>query len=897
MQEPRRSTDAGPAPCSYLEAGDRASQLRGKLGQLSDRHVGLLGALGGFLGDLEDALHAPRHVGHRRRLLLRLRGNAPDQLGQIARDLANFVQRLPCRVRQLGSLDHPDGAFFHGRDGVLGVGLNGLHDGLDLLSRFARALRQPLHFFRDHRESASCFTCRCGLDGGIEREHVGLLGNVRDQLYDLADFQRRFAEALDPLGGILNLGADFVHAGDLVVHRLATFFSGRERLLRDPCRLGGGLRYLVDRLRHLQHRSGCLLDLAVLPLRRFVKAVRDRLRIGGRLRHLVGRGVDPAHQRAQLFDGEVDRIGDRPGDVLGHRSLDREIAVGEISHLVQQPQNRFLVALVLLLALVRSHARVVEEDLAQRDEPEQSEEGEGHRGPEGKVARPRLAVEFGGQLVRVGQQRFRFLVDHSRGALGDDQPRHVLENRVDAVLIRGELLLQVGQRRASILGPHAAEAQGVASLEQAVEDVTEGSGVLAEQERHFGVDFVGRNERVRVLRDALRKHRKLIGEIDLAQRPAPRRDLRRRLLRELEQLVVALVDRIEALGKRHQRGLVVDHVGGVFLDHRPARNDLVQKRLQGLVAGGIDAHALDAPALGQRIEVGTEAIPGILESLESGHVALHGERRSARKALRKHLPIVRQFQILGAMLVIFLLLALFMLFLNTRVTTQATASGTTATEMQMLSQRLARGTSLAVQGNGPAFEGVKDSRDRFRADLDALTKGGSVKGVSIDATSNEALTSMLNDVTTRWAVVEKNATDVVDNQPSLVALSKGLDVINKNNNELLELAQQASAQVAAGGGTLREVDFTNQLAVLSQRIAKNANSLVSSDEIDPEVAFLLGKDTGTFRDILNGLLKGSETLRLGAGVRAEDARATLTELQKKFAAYQDGVNAILQNMS
>src|SRR5437588_40981 len=145
-------------------------------------------------------------------------------------------------------------------------------------------------------------------------------------------------------------------------------------------------------------------------------------------------------------------------------------------------------------------------------------------------------------------------------------------------------------------------------------------------------------------------------------------------------------------------------------------------------------------------------------------------------------------------------------------------------------------------------------------------------------------------------MVEKNATDVVDNQPALVALSKGLDTINKSNNELLELAQQASAQVAAGGGTLREVDFTNQLAVLSQRIAKNANSLVSSDEIDPEVAFLLGKDAGTFRDILNGLLKGSDTLRL-AGVRAEDARATLTELQKKFASYQDGVNAILQNMS
>ena len=76
---------------------------------------------------------------------------------------------------------------------------------------------------------------------------------------------------------------------------------------------------------------------------------------------------------------------------------------------------------------------------------------------------------------------------------------------------------------------------------------------------------------------------------------------------------------------------------------------------------------------------------------------------------------------------------------------------------------------------------------------------------------------------------------------------------------------------------LREIDYANQLAVLSQRIAKNANSLASSDEIDPEVAFLLGKDSGTFRDILSGLLKGSEALRLTpvrGRRRARDADGT-----------------------
>jgi twitching motility protein PilJ len=282
----------------------------------------------------------------------------------------------------------------------------------------------------------------------------------------------------------------------------------------------------------------------------------------------------------------------------------------------------------------------------------------------------------------------------------------------------------------------------------------------------------------------------------------------------------------------------------------------------------------------------------IMEQLRSGPTEA---RQPTRLPLIGHLPIVRQFQILGALLVAFIVLALLALFFNSRASSQAVASATTATEMQMLSQRLARGTALAVQGSAPAFEAVKDSRDRFRADLDALVKGGSFKGAAVDAASSEQAQAALNDVTTRWDRVEKNASAVADNQPSLVALAKGLEAINQGNAALLELAQQAAAQVAQGGGTLHEVDFTNQLAVLSQRIAKNANALVSSDEIDPEVAFLLGKDTGTFRDILNGLLKGSETLRLSP-VRADDARVTLADLQKRFVAYEAGVNAILQNM-
>jgi len=283
----------------------------------------------------------------------------------------------------------------------------------------------------------------------------------------------------------------------------------------------------------------------------------------------------------------------------------------------------------------------------------------------------------------------------------------------------------------------------------------------------------------------------------------------------------------------------------------------------------------------------------IMEQLRSATSEIKVPRRIP---LIGHLPVVQQFQVLGVAMVTMAVFAALMVFIDSRQAAQAAASSATATEMQMLSQRLARGTALAAQGQTAAFAAVTDSRDRFKADLDALQSGGTVKGVNLDVVQDETILKLLQEIRARWDRVAANTQRVVENQQSLVALSKGLENINRGNNVILELSQQVAQQIGQAGGTLREIEYANQLSVLSQRIAKNANSLASSEEVDPEVAFLLGKDTGTFRDVVSGLLKGSDSLKLAA-VRSEDARATLAELQKQFAAYETGVGAILQNMN
>ena len=282
--------------------------------------------------------------------------------------------------------------------------------------------------------------------------------------------------------------------------------------------------------------------------------------------------------------------------------------------------------------------------------------------------------------------------------------------------------------------------------------------------------------------------------------------------------------------------------------------------------------------------------------MEQLRTASNAASAPPKLAMIGNLPVVKQFQILGVLTVAFLALAAFMVYLDNRAANQQSMQGSIATEMQMLSQRLARGSALAAQGQSAVFPALSDSRERFRANLNALVNGGLFKGTSLDATQDPAALETLGAIKSRWERVDAAATRLIDNEKSLTSLARGLETINQDNSGLLELAQQAAREIGQGGGSLREVEYANQLAVLSQRIAKNANALAASDEIDPEIAFLLGKDESAFRDVTNGLAKGSDALRL-APVRSEDARATLTELAKRFTAYQAGIAAILGNMT
>lgn len=211
-----------------------------------------------------------------------------------------------------------------------------------------------------------------------------------------------------------------------------------------------------------------------------------------------------------------------------------------------------------------------------------------------------------------------------------------------------------------------------------------------------------------------------------------------------------------------------------------------------------------------------------------------------------------------------------------------------STRLQMLSQRYTKTAQQAALGNSMAFKQLDDSRKEFGAGLKALIEGA--PGV---ASSPASMQGELSELQKRWEISRKDIQALVTQQKTLVGLSRALAEINQRNAELLDLTEQVISLLPPSAS--KHIAFANQQALWTQRMAKNANALLSSDQIDPETAYQLGQDVRTFREILNGLLEGNEEIGLTA-VADANARDKLLELSEVFAAFEKQIDSILTGM-
>ncbi|MBI4756377.1 MAG: type IV pili methyl-accepting chemotaxis transducer N-terminal domain-containing protein [Betaproteobacteria bacterium] len=273
------------------------------------------------------------------------------------------------------------------------------------------------------------------------------------------------------------------------------------------------------------------------------------------------------------------------------------------------------------------------------------------------------------------------------------------------------------------------------------------------------------------------------------------------------------------------------------------------------------------------------------------------EQRTMKPFGRSRLPVIgakplnQQMLILGVMLLVLLVAAAVFVWLGNRAATHGTAYLSATGQMRTLSQRIAKATQAAAQGSAESFRELREGRDTFTVLLEALTRGGNVGDTTVPPSPADAQAA-LEPLAATWNQTERNAGLVLQQEKSLVALGVMVAEYNRRNPHLFELVEGINGLRLQAGASAREISAIGQMGMLSQRIVKNANALAASESGDPESAFLFGKDTATFSDLIGGLLRGSESLKLAA-MPEGDARTRLVELEAAYREFQQvGADAL-----
>ena len=256
------------------------------------------------------------------------------------------------------------------------------------------------------------------------------------------------------------------------------------------------------------------------------------------------------------------------------------------------------------------------------------------------------------------------------------------------------------------------------------------------------------------------------------------------------------------------------------------------------------------------------------------------------------LPVAKQLQVLLLALGFFVAIAGFVIFVDYRAATHGTIYVSTAGRMGMLSQRIPKATQAGLSGSAAGLNQLKQSRDQFAQALDLLTQGGPVSDTMLPPTSDRVM-PVLEALGRDWEKTDRNVAQVLAQQKNLTGLGTAIRSIN--SNVLLELTQAVQALKLQTNASSREISGISQMVMLTQRMAKNANTLLGADVIDPEVAPLMDRDAATFRDLLAALQKGNDSLKISAARDAETVEK-LAELDKAFGEFKTALTGIASNL-
>ncbi|WP_038059901.1 methyl-accepting chemotaxis protein [Thioalkalivibrio sp. HL-Eb18] len=214
-----------------------------------------------------------------------------------------------------------------------------------------------------------------------------------------------------------------------------------------------------------------------------------------------------------------------------------------------------------------------------------------------------------------------------------------------------------------------------------------------------------------------------------------------------------------------------------------------------------------------------------------------------------------------------------------------------ASEMQLLSQRLATGTLEAAGGSEQAITDITELRNRFDDQFERLRDGGD--GL---LPLPEAVSSELSDVNREWSLYRDDVTTVIVGSDDIEQVTEFSEAVEAFSPELARLSDDVVRRMVQIGESPEQVYAASRQTMLIQRIANNLNQVLQGGAAAATAIERFERDATLYGRVLDGLIEGFEPLGIERVDDAETQR-TLQEIATLFIAFSEAVEGVLDTSS
>jgi len=216
-------------------------------------------------------------------------------------------------------------------------------------------------------------------------------------------------------------------------------------------------------------------------------------------------------------------------------------------------------------------------------------------------------------------------------------------------------------------------------------------------------------------------------------------------------------------------------------------------------------------------------------------------------------------------------------------------ASTSASSLQVNSQRLANQGREAVGGDSTAFAAFKATKTQVDNDIAQLnTNFGTTTGVS----------GPIKTVSDTWAPLAKNAEQVIASESAVLGLAGNADRFTQRVPQLQAQLDEVVRAMSASGSASSQIYIALREVVLASTMARRVTEIRAGGAAASLAGQSLTRDAGVFGQVLTGLRQGDEALnvqRLGnpAALAALNQANTLWVEMKKDL---DAILASSQNL-